>query len=554
MKTKMFFVMLAATVVLVLLTSFGGYYFMNQGLADLTAESFRSTYLMVAGAMALFLCITLSIASFLVIHLMTKPIQKLSESTEELSSGQLAMKAYDKGMTGKVGSNINKIVKNLKTIICEINKISEQNKSLADTLHRSVVQTDKASNEIAHAITDVAGNTSNQAKSIIKAKSSTEVMTDNSMEIAKRATDTKNIAKQMTEVIQNSGVVFNKLTEKLKNTAEVSVGIADRVEALHNEADKIKNIVTTVTEISERTNLLALNAAIEAARAGEHGKGFAVVSDEVRKLAEQSALASEEIKHLIVNIIQSINDITNKTKEEVTKINEDIQFADQSKHTFDEVAETTQHTYDSIQHIFVLAEQSADVVKTVSSLMDEVAASVEETVAFTEEVSASAEEQSAAMQETAELIGNMRDMANHIDTKLYEFISKIKISEKQQMLVQEGLKALQDIAQHLRSNPMTMENASVYLQGQQKKYKQFEFVGIFNDKGRLVTGTDMSVVDDTDYSYRPYYIEAIKGAEFKSEPYISTYSYNYCISISIPYKDGANRIIGVAVADICIED
>lgn len=554
MRTKMFFTMLALTVLLILLASLGGYYFMSQQLHGLMAEGFRSAYFMVAGATALFLCITLSLAFFAVIYLMTKPVKKLAASTEEISSGQLAMKAYDKGMTGKVGSGINKIVKNLKTIICEINKISEQNKSLADTLHRSMIQTDKASNEIAHAITDVASNTSNQAKSIIKAKSSTGIMTDNSLEIANRATETQNIAKQMIDVIENSGVVFNKLTEKLKNTAEVSVGIADRVEALYNEADKIKNIVTTVTEISERTNLLALNAAIEAARAGEHGKGFAVVSDEVRKLAEQSALASEEIKHLIENIIQSIHDITNKTKEEVVRINEDIQFADQSKHSFEDVAQTTQNTYDSIQHIFVLAEQSAAVVKDVNSLMDEVAASVEETVAFTEEVSASAEEQSAAMQETAELIGNMRDMANHIDAKLYEFISKIKITDKQQALVQEGLKALEAIAEHVRTRNMTMQSTSEYLREQQKKYKQFEFAGIFNDKGRLITATDMSVVDDTDYSYRPYYIEAIKGAQFKSEPYISTYSYNYCISISIPYKDGANRIIGVAVADICIEE
>jgi methyl-accepting chemotaxis protein len=554
MKTKMFFMMLALTGILVLVASFGGYYVVNQQLHVLTADSFRSTYFMVAGATALFLCITLSFACLIVIHFMTRPIKKLSESTEQISSGQLAIKAYDNGMTGKVGRHINKIVKNLKTILCEINKISERNKSLADTLHQSVLHTDKASNEIAHAITDVASNTGNQAKAILQAKSNTDIMAGNSVEIAKKATDTKKIAKQMVEVIQNSGVVFNKLTEKLKNTAEVSVGIADHVEALYNEADKIKNIVTTVTEISERTNLLALNAAIEAARAGEHGKGFAVVSDEVRKLAEQSALASEEIKHLIENIIKSVHDITNKTKEEVVRINEDIQFADQSKHAFEDVAQTTQNTYDSIQHIFVLAEQSASVVKNVNSLMDEVAASVEETVAFTEEVSASAEEQSAAMQETAELIGNMRDMANHIDAKLYEFISKIKVTDKQQAMVKEGFKALEKIAEHVRSNNLSMQSTSAYLREQQKKYKQFEFAGIFNDKGRLITATDMSVVDDTDYSYRPYYIEAIKGAQFKSQPYISTYSYNYCISISIPYKDGANRIIGVAVADICIED
>lgn len=567
MKSKTLFITLGLTMLLVVAVSFGGYYFMSQELQNISVESaksteplkaavngFRESYLLVNIVTGALIGLIILISTLIIAVIVIKPMKKLADSAGEISVGQLAIKAHNKGFTGIVGNSINKVVKNLKTILCEINKISEQNKSLADTLSKSVEQTDRASSEIATAITDVASNTGEQSRNLMKAKDSTGIMTKNSTEIARKAKETQDIAKNMISVIQDSGTVFNNLTGKLKNTAEVSIGVADKVQNLHNEADKIKNIVTTVTEISERTNLLALNAAIEAARAGEHGKGFAVVSDEVRKLAEQSARSSEEIRQLIQGIIESINEITNKTQNEVKRINEDIAFADKSKGIFEEVAKTTQNTYDSVQHIFELAEQSTALVEEVNVLMDQVSASAEETVAFTEEVSASAEEQSAAMQETAELIRNMKDIANDIDGKLYEFISKIKISAKQETVVQEGFKALNVISKEIKSKNMNIDSVSPYLKEQQGQNKQFELIGLFNDKGRLTSSTELSLITDNDYSYRPYYREAIKGMEFKSEPYISSFSYNYCITVAIPLKNAAERVIGVIMADICIEE
>jgi methyl-accepting chemotaxis protein len=567
MKYKGLYTMVAITVLLVLAVGFGGYFFMNQELQSIAADSskaadslnaavnsFRETYLQLSIITVALICIIILVSALVIAKIIIGSIAKLEVSAGEISQGQLAIKAYSKGPTGVIGNNINKVVTNLKTILSEINKISEQNKNLADILSKSVEQTDRATSEIANAITDVASNTGDQAKSIMEAKSNTQIMSDNSQEIAKKAKETQIIANNMIAVIDNSATVFSKLTDKLKNTAEVSIGVANKVETLHKEADQIKNIVTTVAEISERTNLLALNAAIEAARAGEHGKGFAVVSDEVRKLAEQSARSSEEIRYLIENIMQSINEITNKTKEEVVRINEDIAFADQSKYTFDEVAKTTKNTYDSVQDIFMLAEQSTSVVQAVNVLMDHVATSADDTVAFTEEVSASAQEQSAAMQETAELIRNMKNIANNIDEKLYEFISKVKITEKQQKVVQDSFKVLSGIAAEIISKGIELKDISPYLKEQQKNHKQFELIGLFNDNGRLLTATELSLVSDDDFSYRPYYKEAIKGVEFKSEPYISSYSYNYCISISIPHKNAAGKIIGVVLADICIEE
>jgi methyl-accepting chemotaxis protein len=158
------------------------------------------------------------------------------------------------------------------------------------------------------------------------------------------------------------------------------------------------------------------------------------------------------------------------------------------------------------------------------------------------------------MQETAELIRNMKDIANSIDGKLYEFISKIKITAKQEIMVQEGFTALNVIAKEIKSKSMSMDSVSPYLKQQQEKNKQFELIGLFNDKGRLTSSTELSLISDNDYSYRPYYKETVKGVEFKSEPYISAFSYNYCITVAIPLRDAKERVIGVVMADICIEE
>lgn len=554
MKYKVFFIMLAVTAVLLLLLSTGGYYLMGNGLQGAAGSDFKAEYIKIELITGGILCIAVAASALILFASTVKPIKKLVDSTNEISEGQLAIKAYNKGVTARVGDGVNKVVKNLKTIICEINKISEQNKSLADTLARSIEQTDKAANEIAVAITDVASNTGEQAKDIVQARQSTDTMTENSGKIAAKAKETQVIADEMIRVIDDSSHIFVKLTDKLRNTAEVSLGVAGEAEVLFKKADKIRDIVTAVTEISEQTNLLALNAAIEAARAGEHGKGFAVVADEVRKLAEQSSKSTEEIKVLIQNIIESIRGITSKTQAEVERINEDIKFADQSKETFNKVAATTQNTYDSVQQIFELAEQSAALVQNVDKLMDKVSASAEDTVAFTEQVSASAQEQSAAMDETSDLIRKMKEAADGIDSKLNEFISKIKVSSKQEAMLQDGFKALKSIVSEIESKKLDLESISPYLKEKQKSYKQLEFIALFDDKGRVTTATDLAVVDGNDYSYRPYYKEAIKGAEFKSKPYISAYSYNYCISISMPLKDSMGRINGVIMADICIEE
>src|SRR5699024_6786510 len=157
---------------------------------------------------------------------------------------------------------------------------------------------------------------------------------------------------------------------------------------------EIGQIIDIITDISEQTNLLALNAAIEAARAGEHGKGFAVVSEEIRKLADQSKASADQISTLI-------HSITNNTKEAVSTMAISKQEADKGS----EMAMTVEHTFQSI----------LDNIKTVTKQIQDVSSSSQEISANSEEVTAVIDELATVAQQS---VKNSEDVVNHANVQL----------------------------------------------------------------------------------------------------------------------------------------
>ena len=385
-----------------------------------------------------YILFTVMILGFIVLAVMIiglyslfKNIKKLTEAASIIAEGQLSVGVSEKGILGDIGKNINKLVRYTKKVICEIAEISEKNRVMAESLNRSIGQVEKAGQEIAASISEVAENAGEQSNTVVSTKAKTQQVADNSKDISLYAKSTQDTAENMITVTESSSIVFESLISKMRNSAEISSKMAGNVQALKDKADEISNIITVVNEISERTNLLALNAAIEAARAGEQGKGFAVVAGEVRKLAEQSSRSTTEINKLVENIISSISNITDEAAVEVRNISKDIEYADQSRKSFKQVIESTKKTYEEVRKIHTLASQSTEAADNVNELVDNIASSSQEAVAFTQEVSASAQEQSAAMGQMAEMTVNLKDAADHIDGLLKGVMNNIKLQEKE---------------------------------------------------------------------------------------------------------------------------
>lgn len=511
-----------------------------------------STILAIIGTAILFSILAVIILS-LYINNVFKNIDAFKEKLTIIANGQLSVRVKEEGLLKAVAEDINKVINNTKRVLCEVGEVSDKNRGLALTIKKNSESTEKASNEIATSVHSIAEGANQQSHAAVLSDENVKKMAENNNIILEQTEKTKVVASEMIETVKANTKLFNNLINNIKNTGNITAELASNIYQLQTEADKIKNITNVVTEISERTNLLALNAAIEAARAGEQGKGFSVVADEVRKLAEQSSDSAREIKNLIENITLTIENITSETNNQVEEIEKDIKFADKSKDSFDKIVESTQSTFDSIKKINELSVNSMELTTTVTKLVEEISCSTQESGAFTEEVSAACEEQLSSIQEMNKLVGEMNTAADDIDKVLNSFIKNISIGKKETTLINDSLKILKDLNQDINKQNISIENATDFFREKAKTYPQFELISTINSKGIMVSASvDTNIGND--FTYRPYFKLALQGQEYFTEPYISNTTFNYCITVSQPFKDLNGNIIGVIMADICIEN
>ena len=519
---------------------------------DVISIGINSIYAKYNIGLTLIFSVLLVCIILIIIRNMTGSMKTINNQTQKLSEGQFTVRVKANGVGETIATNINEIVKNIRKVLCEVMEVSQINRDLADTLHSSAEQTEVTATEISNAIAEVAVGATTQSEASISTKENTEKMWKNADNIAKFAENAKVIAKDMILAIQTNTEMFAKFTNKMEDTAASNSKLANTIQTLEDEIHKINTIIQVVTDISERTNLLALNAAIEAARAGEQGRGFAVVADEVRKLAEQSSNSVGDIGKITTNIIKKISEISLEAKEEVKKIAENVGFVEGAKESFSKVIDSTKLTYDAVDEISILAVETAKEAESVNELMDKISSITQQSLAITEEVSAAAQEQTATMHNMSIIVQKMNETADEIDGQLKSFTNKITLGEKEKNIIKEGIEILKSIANVLSSKGYSIERTSELLMERKSAHMQFEYIGVIDVAGNMKFATETINKGNANYSFRPYFRAAVAGSEFNSDPYISNVSYNYCIAISVPFKDMDGKINGVVMADVCI--
>lgn len=480
-------------------------------------------------------------------------VNTLIERIARVAEGELSIRVDEGGFTKAIALYVNKIINNTKKVLCEIGEVADKNKELSLTIMENSKNTERASNEIANSMQSIAEGTNQQSEASMLADESVKKMAENNNVIMEQTEKTKAVAEEMIEIVQVNNEIFNNLIQNMKKTGDTTTKLATSVDQLQIEANKITNITNVVTEISERTNLLALNAAIEAASAGEQGKGFSVVADEVRRLAEQSSHSAGEIKKLIENITSTIVTITTETSNQVKEIENTLNYADESKNSISKIVESTQSTFSAVTKINQLAVSSRSITSNVTELVEKIACTTQEAGAFSEEVSAACEEQLASMQEMNRFIEKMNVTADDIDKTLKTYAKNISIGQKEKSLISEGFKVLRNLNTDMNKQGINIDNASNFFREQINIFTQFEFVSTISKDGIMVSASDTTNVGN-DYTYRPYFKIALHGKEYFTDIYISNATFNYCITISKPFEDSKGNIIGVIMADICIEN
>lgn len=363
------------------------------------------------------------IVSYLLASSFTKPIRKLKEISQKVSNGDLRelVEIKTKDEIGELGQAFNKMVENLRRLNNGSKDVAVSLEDASGVLTEMVGQTTISIEQVALTIEEIAKGASNQAGETQLGVNKAETLSQGFINIQSNAEDMIEASDEVKAMSQQGKVVMNDLIDKQRVNKE-SIGKIDRVISLLGEQVKtINEFTTTIANIAEQTNLLALNAAIEAARAGEQGRGFAVVADEIRKLAEESGKSANEIQEVIEKIyidtneaIKVVGEATESSREQSDAVADTEKIFGKLEDTITISLEKIQDVYQKINELHQTQNEVVDSINSIYSITEEIAAS-------SEEVSASVEEQNAAMEEISSYVQDLDQKARSLTENINQF-------------------------------------------------------------------------------------------------------------------------------------
>ncbi|MBQ7704731.1 MAG: cache domain-containing protein [Selenomonadaceae bacterium] len=351
-------------------------------------------------------------------------LDEVVNAVEKIAGGDLRiedLKIRSKDEIGILAKGINEMRQKLKDLLLGIARSSEKVAASSEELTASAHQGADSINMVAKNTEEMTAAAAEQIDTVNILHNNIEDMSRKMHELhneaavmGEAAVSSANNAKAGMEKVNVAIDMMKNVTEKVSNSAQV-------VETLGKRSDEIGKIVGTISAIAEQTNLLALNAAIEAARAGEHGKGFAVVADEVRKLAEQSGEAASNISALIITIQKDTISAVESIEQGNASVQEGMQSVLETGDAFrsieEQVEKLTVSVRRSMNHIDEVSASSHEI----SSAITKVQETTQISNTHATSVSASTQEQTATMEEIADASRALAELASDMQNDVAKF-------------------------------------------------------------------------------------------------------------------------------------
>lgn len=358
--------------------------------------------------------------------MMSSRIKRVMERLKTIASGDLSqesLKTDERDEIAQLLHATNEMSDSLRGLLFQISYVSETVSSQSEELSQSANEVRTGTGQIATTMEELASGTETQANSAGDLSSMMSSFTariqganESGSHIERNSQEVMRLTNEGSNLMQSS----SEQMEKINHIVKDAVG---KVEGLDSSAQKITKLVSVISDVAEQTNLLALNAAIEAARAGEHGKGFAVVADEVRKLAEQVSLSVNDITDIVTSIQTESATVTESLQEGYKEVQVGTDKIGSTGETFTKISDALSNMVSSISTV-------SSNLATITSGSEEMNGSIQEIAAISEESAAGVEQTSASAQQVngsmEEIVGSSEELAK-LAEELNALVTKFKL-------------------------------------------------------------------------------------------------------------------------------
>ncbi len=305
-------------------------------------------------------------------------LREVAGAAESISKNDLTVTVEPKSDKDVLGSSFKTMVTNLTGMIRQLQDNSTQLVS--------------AATEIASSSEQMSRGATDQSEQMVQISTAVEEMSATIVESSRNAGEASDASKNASENASNGGEIMSETIQGMQRITDVVRGSAESIGKLATSADQIGEIIGVIDDIADQTNLLALNAAIEAARAGEQGRGFAVVADEVRKLAERTGKATGEITDMIKGIQTETQEAVGSMETGIKEVDQGRDLADRAGSSLSEIVSMSQRVMDMVTQIATAAEEQSAAAEQISKSVENVASITKETATGAEQSATAAEE------------------------------------------------------------------------------------------------------------------------------------------------------------------
>lgn len=389
---------------------------MSAGAATLVVVSIILIIVIIAGI----------VIAFLTSQSITNPITRVMNRLDELANGNLAhepLSVTSRDEIAQLMESTNTLTRNNYQIVHQINDVAQTVSSQSEELTQIAGEVKTGTDQIAITMEELAAGAETQANSASDLAHTMGSFTNIVEQANENGEQIQNHSASVLEMTEDGSHLMQSSTEQMAKIHHIVEDAVAKVENLDKQSQEITKLVSVIEDVAEQTNLLALNAAIEAARAGEHGKGFAVVADEVRKLAEQVALSVHDITGIVTSIQRDSSLVADSLRNGYSEVEQGTTQIETTGKTFDQISNAVTVMVQSIQVISENLSEITAASQEMSGSVEEIASVSEESAAGVEQTAASAQQASSSMEEVT---GSSVHLAKSAE-ELQELVSKFKL-------------------------------------------------------------------------------------------------------------------------------